>query len=78
MRIKRRREMEIETQQALVIRRPAREVAALCLQCNGQVRMVRLEEAMVPAGASSRATRRRVEAGKLHFTKTVEGLCSSA
>lgn len=73
MRIKRRTEINVETCQVLVIRRPGRAVAAWCNECGEQTRMLTLDEAIALSGASSREIHRRVEAGEIHFTETAEG-----
>lgn len=73
MRIRRRREVNIETHQVLVVRRSGRGVETWCEECGEQVRMVTLEEAMALTGASSREIHRRVEAGEIHFRETAEG-----
>ncbi len=45
-----------------------------CEACAAQVRMVTAEEAAMIAEVSARAIYRRVEAGRIHFTETPEGL----
>jgi hypothetical protein len=73
VRIKRRREVIVETAEVLVLRRGSRATLQ-CPQCGGRVRMMTLEETVVLTGASSREIHRRVEAGEIHFAETAEGL----
>ena len=72
MRIKRRRELNIETHQIFVIR-PAASGAARCPHCGGRAGMVSLDGAMALSGASSREIHRLIEGGRLHFAETPEG-----
>lgn len=73
MRIRRRREISVETHQVVTISKPGREVVTRCAECGEQVRMLTIEEAMAMTSASSRQIHRRIEAGEVHFTETTEG-----
>ena len=68
MRIKRRREVTIETAEVLLIKGT---IQVRCPQCSGW--MMTIQEAVAAIGASSREIHRRIEAGALHFAET-EGL----
>lgn len=73
MRTKKTR-VTVETHQLLVVRRGNRIIEDWCTQCGRQVSMVTADEAAALAGVSLRTICRRVEAGKLHFKETGEGL----
>jgi hypothetical protein len=74
MRIKRRKELFIETAQTWVIRRSARVAPSSCVQCDGEFSMVAVEEAIVSTGASSRLIHRLIEAGRIHFLEVPDEL----
>jgi hypothetical protein len=74
MRKKRRTDIMVETDQVLVIRQQRSLTQTWCQGCAEQVKMVTVEQAAAVAGVSLRAIFRRVEAGKLHFTETPDGL----
>ena len=67
-------EITVETDEVWVIRRPGRLVRAWCPTCGRQVGMVTPDEAAVVAGVSWRTMARWVEAEKVHFTETPDGL----
>jgi len=71
---KRRTEITVETDRVLVVRRRSRAVQAWCVSCAGRVQMVTPDEAAVVAGVSVRMICRRVEAEKVHFAETPDGL----
>jgi len=73
LRIKRRREITVETTRQVVISRPEAEVVAWCPACADDVSMVTTEAAAVMKGMSPRAIYRSVESGELHFAETSEG-----
>lgn len=66
MRIKRKREITIETAEVLIIKTRANQVR--CRECG--VSMMTIQEAVAATGASSREIQRRVEAGAVHFVET--------
>ena len=74
MKTRRRIEITVETDQVLLISKPGRSAPAWCGECNRRVRMATAEQAALLAGVSVRQIYRWVEAGKLHFTETPEGL----
>ncbi len=71
---KRRIVITTETQRIFVIRRISRSALAWCPGCAKPVKMVSPDEAAALLRVSSRAIYRCVEAEKLHFTETAEGL----
>ena len=76
MRIKRKREITIETAEVIIIKTRANQVR--CRECRGS--MMTVQAAVAATGASSREIHRRIEAGALHFAET-EGLllvCSNS
>jgi hypothetical protein len=68
MRIKRKREVTVETAEVFLIKVA---IQARCPVCKGW--MMTIQEAVASIGANSREIHRRVEAGTVHFAKT-EGL----
>lgn len=78
--MKRRTEIKIEIERSLLVKpfgrsgRPEREMLAWCAECAAQVPMLRPEEAAAVAEISVRTIYRWVEAGKLHFSETPDGL----
>ena len=68
MRIKRKREVTVETAEVFLIKGA---IQARCPECRGW--MMTVQEAVASIGASSREIHRRVEAGTVHFAET-EGL----
>jgi excisionase family DNA binding protein len=71
---KRRIEITIEAERSVIFRKKRNNAQARCAHCAAQVRMLTPEEAALVAGVSQRTINRWVEAGKLHFTETPEGL----
>jgi hypothetical protein len=71
---KRRTEITVETDRVLVIRRRSRAAQAWCAGCARQVQMLTPDEAAVVAAVSVRTINRRVEAEKVHFAETPDGL----
>jgi len=67
-------EVTIETDRILVIKRRKSSVLAWCPKCFQQVPMVAPDEAAVMIHVSSRKIYRWIEADKLHFTETSEGM----
>ena len=69
-----RTEITIETERVLIIRKRKGSVLTWCSTCAQQVPMVKVDEAATIAGVSSRTLYRWVEAEKVHFAETPEGL----
>jgi hypothetical protein len=65
-------EVTVDTDEVLVIRRPAVAILAWCGKCSAQVRMITVDQAAAAAGVSPRVIFRRLEAGRIHFTETVD------
>ena len=74
MKTKRRTAITIETDRVFVIRRRGGSVLAWCAECAEQVKMVTPDEAAVFSRVSSRTIYRWVEAEKLHFEETPDGV----
>ena len=72
--MKRRTEITIETQRLLMFSKRKLSVVAWCARCGERVRMVTTDEAARMAGVSPRTIYRQIEAEKLHFMETTEGL----
>ena len=64
----------IEKQRVLLIRQRHASAIAWCAGCRERVRMVPPDEAARMAGVSPRTIYRRVEAERVHFAETAEGL----
>lgn len=73
MKTQRRTELSIETQRHLVIRRGS-SIRAWCADCGEAVMMVTPDQAAIVAIVSSRTIYRWVEAKKVHFAETPDGL----
>ena len=71
---KRRTEITIEKERVLLIRRRHASAVAWCASCHERVRMVTADEAARMAGVSPRTIYRWIEAERLHFIETPEGL----
>lgn len=71
---KKRREITVETERLLVIRRRYRAVEAWCDACSETVVMVRPDQAAAVTGRSLRALFGDIEAGSLHFVEQGDGL----
>jgi hypothetical protein len=74
VRTKRRIEISVERNEFLVITQPDKLMPRWCESCAGTVLMVTPAEAAVVAGVSWREISRRVEAGRVHFIETPDGL----
>jgi hypothetical protein len=74
MKTNRRTEITVETHRLLVMRRRSGSVLARCAECAGAVEMVTPDEGAILANVSSRTIYRWVEAEKIHFTETPDGL----
>ena len=72
--LKRRSEITIESDRILVVSRRRVSVVARCQTCGEPVKMVTPDEAARMAGVSSRTIYRRIEAERVHFLETAEGL----
>ena len=73
MKKERRTEITLQTERSISIK-SSRALTALCEQCAREVQMFTPGQAALVSGLSSREVYRRVEAGEVHFTETVEGL----
>lgn len=69
-----RREITVETERLLIIRRRYRAVEAWCDGCRDMVVLIRPDQAAAVLGCSLRAIFRHVEAGALHFTEQSDGM----
>lgn len=74
MKTKSRTEITIETDEIMVLRHRIKVSRSWCAQCSEQTALVTADQAAVVAGVSSRTIYRWVEADKLHFMETPEGL----
>jgi hypothetical protein len=74
VRRKKRTEITIETSRVVVIRQRRSVVRAWCDLCAQPVKVVTAEEAAALASVSMRTIYRWVEAEKVHFTETPEGV----
>lgn len=71
---KKRREITVETERLLVIRRRYRAVEAWCDGCQQEVVMIRPDQAATAAGRSLRSIFSDVEAAALHFMEQPDGM----
>ncbi|MCI0391249.1 MAG: helix-turn-helix domain-containing protein [Acidobacteria bacterium] len=71
---KKRKKITVEIERSLVIRKRGGAVHAWCAGCAEQVRMLTPEESALAAGVTVRTIYRWVEAGKLHFIESPDGL----
>ena len=69
-----RTEITIETERILIIRKRKGSILTWCSTCAQQVQMIKVDEAATIARVSSRTIYRWVEAEKVHFAETPEGL----
>jgi RNA polymerase sigma factor (sigma-70 family) len=69
-----RTEITIETDRVFVIRQRKRSVQMWCVKCEKSARFVTIEEAVDVVGLGSRTIYSLVEAARIHFTETTEGL----
>jgi hypothetical protein len=73
-RIKKRRQITVETTQQFVVSRPEAVVVTWCEACAENVSMVTSEVAAVIVAVKPREIYRSVEGGRLHFAESSEGL----
>jgi hypothetical protein len=71
---KRRTEITIETDRVFVVSRRRISVLTWCVACGERVTMITPDEAAITARVSSRAIYRCMEAERVHFTETADGL----
>ncbi len=71
---KRRTEITIETDEVVLMRRRRGSLPAWCEGCGKQVNLLTPDGAAEAAGVTSRTIYRWVEADKVHFAETAEGL----
>ena len=74
MRTKRRTEITIETERVLLMSRRRISVLTWCVACGERVTMITPDEAAITARVSSRAIYRWMEADRVHFNETADGL----
>ena len=74
MKVRRTMKIGLETQRVVSLTKRVHILEAWCNQCGQQREMIHPEEAAARAGVSPRAIYRLVEAHKLHFIETPEGL----
>jgi len=72
--IKRRTEITIETDRVFVMSRRRISVLTWCVACGARVTMITPDEAALSARTSSRTIYRWMEAERVHFTETADGL----
>ena len=72
--MKRRTEITIETERLVVVGGRRQRVVRWCAPCDMHVEMLSTDEAAILARVSSRTIFSWVEAGKIHYTETAEGL----
>jgi hypothetical protein len=66
--------MVVEQDEIILVRRRRGAVRMWCKQCGEQVSMLRVEDARTVGETTSRTIYRWIEAGKLHFAESDEGL----
>lgn len=71
---RRRTEISIETHQVWIFRRTTRAVVITCAECEGTPQMLTPEEAARLARVSPRVVYQWIEAGRIHFTETGDGI----
>ena len=74
MKVRKKTTVSVETERILTIRRRRLEIDGWCEGCGGQVKLVMPETASAMTGLSVRAICHLVDAGKLHFIETPNGL----
>ena len=67
-------EISVETDEVFLIRRLGGQMVAGCPECGRGATMVTPNEASRLTGISCREISRRVEAGRVHFSETTDGL----
>jgi hypothetical protein len=60
--------------EVVVIRGSRKRTRVLCAKCSEAAALVTIEEAVKMSGLSARAIYRLIEAGKVHFAETADGL----
>ncbi|HSE96767.1 MAG TPA: hypothetical protein VLD57_00765 [Blastocatellia bacterium] len=73
-RIRRTTELTIERSRYIFAGRPSVQKTVWCPMCLDEARLVTPEEASSLARVTVREINRRVEAGRVHFIETTEGL----
>lgn len=71
---RRRTEITVQPKRRLVVRRGRSPVRVWCQGCGQPVQMLTAEQAAAFVGTSRRTIYRWVEAEKLHFTETSDGV----
>jgi len=74
VRTTKRTEITIETDRIVVLSRRKVSVVSWCHECTQMTKMVTVDEAAAIAGVTSRTMYRWVDAEKLHFSETAEGV----
>jgi len=74
--MRKRMRITLERDELSVIRRPVHRGLTWCAQCAERVQMITPDEAVAVAGRSAREIYRWVEAGRVHFMETPQGLLS--
>ncbi|HEV8486375.1 MAG TPA: hypothetical protein VGV87_22720 [Blastocatellia bacterium] len=72
--MKNKTKLTIETERIFVIRRGRAERRGMCEACQEVVQLLTVDESATLTRVSARAIYGLVEAGKIHFTETNEGL----
>ena len=67
-------ELTFERTEFFAVLNPRRSTVAQCAECGGRVPVVTPEEAASIAGVMARTIYHWVEAGRVHFMETPEGL----
>ena len=67
-------EITFERSEVFVVRRAKKTSCGWCSRCAAQVGMCTPDEAAALARVSTRTIYRWIEAGRVHFTETAEGL----
>ena len=70
---KKRREVTIETERILFVGHRRGNPILWCDRCGEDVLMLTVDEAAIMSRSTSRMIFKLVEAGRLHFTETLEG-----
>jgi hypothetical protein len=68
------REITVETEELLIIRRNRAASTEWCEACSEAVEMLRPERAAAICGVSTRTIYRRVESQSVHYIETPDGL----
>jgi hypothetical protein len=74
--MRKRLEIRLERDELSVIRRPVNGALTWCGECEERVQMITPDEAVAVARRSAREIYRWVEAGRVHFLETPQGLLS--